>query len=64
VCLLQGAPTLLLHNVVCPLPFYISGRIGHVVTNVELFHGQGMLHVILEDGEHGFVHGVGVALSI
>jgi hypothetical protein len=62
--MLHGPPYLLLHSAVCPLPFYTSGRNAHILTNVKRFHGQRMLHGILGDDSHGFVHGFGVAVSV
>jgi hypothetical protein len=53
--LLQGAQHLLLHCVVCPLPFYTSRRNAHVLTKAKRFHCQQMLNGILGGHSHGFI---------
>jgi hypothetical protein len=57
--LLQVPPHLLVHSAVSPLPFYTYGRHTHV-----LFHINVMLHGILGDNSHGFVHGIRGAMSV
>jgi hypothetical protein len=46
------SPHLLLHNVVCPLQFYTSGRSAYVLRKAIHFHCQGMLPGILWDDWH------------
>jgi hypothetical protein len=57
-------PRLLLHSVVCLLPFHTAWGKPYFKTNDKLCHGQGVLQGIVIDDEHEFVYGVGVTLSI
>jgi hypothetical protein len=55
---------LLVHSVVCPLPFQTSRIRGHFLAKAKRLHCQGILHGILGDDPHGFVHGIRVDMFI
>jgi hypothetical protein len=51
-------PCMLLHSVVFPLECHTSGSNSHFLTKAVCIYCQGMLHGILGDDSHGFVHGI------
>jgi hypothetical protein len=60
----KAFPHLLLYSVVCPLPFHTSRSSVYFLTKAIRFHCQRMLHDILGDDSHGFVHGIQLAMSV
>ncbi|XP_023703222.1 zinc finger protein 665-like [Cryptotermes secundus] len=49
---------LLLHSVVCPIPFHTSRNSGHFLAKAKHLHCQGILCGNQGDDSYGFAHGI------